>query len=98
MVPPHECSSVAPYTSGGAALCFKQRRAARAWLHTARALSRALAGADAGDGVIAATDGRASASKFTARRDHRVLPDIGHNLPQEAPEAFAGAIMELIKA
>lgn len=51
-----------------------------------------------GDGVIAATDGRASASKFTARRDHRVLPDIGHNLPQEAPEAFAGAIMELIKA
>jgi pimeloyl-ACP methyl ester carboxylesterase len=52
----------------------------------------------AGDGVIAATDGRASASKFTARRDHRVLPAIGHNLPQEAPEAFAAAVMELIKA
>jgi pimeloyl-ACP methyl ester carboxylesterase len=51
----------------------------------------------AGDGVAPATDGAASASKFTGRRDHRVVPRAGHNLPQEAPEAFAAAVMELIK-
>jgi pimeloyl-ACP methyl ester carboxylesterase len=55
-----------------------------------------LDGAD--DGVAPATDGSASASKFTDRRAHRVVPRAGHNLPQEAPEAFAEAVMELIKA
>lgn len=52
----------------------------------------------AGDGVAPATDGAASASKFTGRRVHRVVPRAGHNLPQEAPEAFAAAVMELVKA
>ena len=52
----------------------------------------------AGDGVAPATDGSASAAKFTDRRAHRVVPHAGHNLPQEAPEAFAAAVMELIKA
>jgi len=52
----------------------------------------------AGDGVIAATDGRASAAKFTGRRVHRVIPGVGHNLPQEAPEAFAAAVMDLLRA
>jgi len=52
----------------------------------------------AGDGVAPATDGTASAPKFTARRSHRIIPRAGHNLPQEEPEAFAGAVMELIKA
>jgi pimeloyl-ACP methyl ester carboxylesterase len=52
----------------------------------------------AGDGVAPATDGTRSASKFTSRRVHRVVPRAGHNLPQEAPEAFAAAVMELIKA
>jgi pimeloyl-ACP methyl ester carboxylesterase len=55
-----------------------------------------LDGAD--DGVAPATDGTASATKFTGRRVHRVVPRAGHNLPQEAPEAFAAAVMELIKA
>lgn len=50
----------------------------------------------AGDGVIAATDGTASAPKFAARRGHRVIPVAGHNLPQEAPEVFAAAVMELM--
>jgi pimeloyl-ACP methyl ester carboxylesterase len=50
------------------------------------------------DGVTPATDGTASASKFTDRRAHRVVPHAGHNLPLEAPEAFAEAVMELIKA
>jgi pimeloyl-ACP methyl ester carboxylesterase len=52
----------------------------------------------AGDGVAPATDGAASASKFTGRRVHRVVPRAGHNLPQEAPEAFAAAVMDLVKA
>ena len=50
------------------------------------------------DGVVPATDGTASASKFTGRRSHHVIPHAGHNLPQEEPEAFANAVMELIKA
>jgi pimeloyl-ACP methyl ester carboxylesterase len=52
----------------------------------------------AGDGVALATDGTASAAKFTGGRTHRVVPRAGHNLPQEEPEAFAAAIMELVKA
>jgi pimeloyl-ACP methyl ester carboxylesterase len=51
-----------------------------------------------GDGVAAATDGTAQAAKFSGRRTHRVIPRAGHNLPQEEPEAFAAAVMELIKA
>jgi pimeloyl-ACP methyl ester carboxylesterase len=50
-----------------------------------------------GDGVAPATDGTRFAAKFTDRRSHRVIPHAGHNLPQEEPEAFAGAVMELIK-
>jgi pimeloyl-ACP methyl ester carboxylesterase len=52
----------------------------------------------AGDGVVAATDGTSSAAKFTGPRTHRVIPRAGHNLPQEEPEAFAAAVMELVKA
>jgi pimeloyl-ACP methyl ester carboxylesterase len=48
--------------------------------------------------VALATDGNASAPKFSRRRTHRVVSRAGHNLPQEAPEAFAAAVMELIKA
>ena len=50
------------------------------------------------DGVLPASDGSASASKFTGRRIHRVVADAGHNLPQEAPDAFADAVMELVRA
>jgi pimeloyl-ACP methyl ester carboxylesterase len=49
-----------------------------------------------GDGVAPATDGSAVAAKFTARRAHRIIPRAGHNLPQEAPDAFAAAVMELV--
>jgi pimeloyl-ACP methyl ester carboxylesterase len=52
----------------------------------------------AGDGVVPATDGTSSAAKFTGPRSHRVIPRAGHNLPQEEPEAFADAVMELVKA
>ena len=50
------------------------------------------------DGVAAATDGRSTAHRFTGKRVHRLVPNAGHNLPQEEPEAFAAAVMELIKA
>jgi pimeloyl-ACP methyl ester carboxylesterase len=49
-----------------------------------------------GDGVAPATDGSASAPKFKGHRVHRVIPRAGHNLPQEEPEAFAAAVMELV--
>ena len=39
-----------------------------------------------------------SAARFSRRRAHRIIPHAGHNLPQEEPEAFAAAVMELIKA
>jgi pimeloyl-ACP methyl ester carboxylesterase len=50
------------------------------------------------DGVSPATDGTATAAKFSGRRNHRVIPRAGHNLPQEEPQAFAAAVMELIEA
>lgn len=38
------------------------------------------------------------AAKFTGRYQHRNLPgDIGHNLPQEAPQAFAQAILDVVR-
>jgi pimeloyl-ACP methyl ester carboxylesterase len=48
------------------------------------------------DGVAPVTDGTAQAPKFTGPRRHRVVPRAGHNLPQEEPEAFAAAVLELI--
>jgi len=50
------------------------------------------------DGVSPATDGTATAAKFSGRRNHRVIARAGHNLPQEEPQAFAAAVMGLIEA
>ena len=50
------------------------------------------------DGNYPASDGSATAAKFSGPRTHRQVPDAGHNLPQEAPGAFADAVMELMKA
>jgi pimeloyl-ACP methyl ester carboxylesterase len=47
------------------------------------------------DGVVPATDGTSSAAKFTGKRLHRVIPGVGHNLPQEAPRAFVDAVIEV---
>jgi pimeloyl-ACP methyl ester carboxylesterase len=44
----------------------------------------------------AAADGRAYADRFTGPHEHRVLDGIGHNVPQEAPSAFAEAVLELV--
>ena len=43
-------------------------------------------------------DPSAYAKKFSGRYEHRTITGgIGHNLPQEAPRAFADAVMELTK-
>jgi pimeloyl-ACP methyl ester carboxylesterase len=47
------------------------------------------------DGVAPATDGKAYAGKFTGKYAHRIIRAAGHNLPQEAPQAFADAIIEV---
>lgn len=39
-----------------------------------------------------AADGAGYRTKFTGTYQHRVLPGIGHNVPQEAPQAFADAV------
>lgn len=38
-------------------------------------------------------------AKFTGRYEHRLITGgIGHNLPQEAPKAFAQAVLDIGKA
>lgn len=48
------------------------------------------------DGVAPVTDGKAQAAKFSGPRSHRVVPGVGHNLPQEAPQAFSDAVFDLV--
>ncbi|WP_017906582.1 alpha/beta fold hydrolase [Pseudomonas asplenii] len=48
------------------------------------------------DGVVPATDGQASAARFSGARSHRQVPGVGHNLPQEAPGVFADAVADLV--
>lgn len=43
----------------------------------------------------AAADGKAYEKKFTGQYSHKILNGIGHNVPQEAPQAFADAIIEV---
>jgi len=43
----------------------------------------------------AAADGKAYEKKFTGKYSHKILNGIGHNVPQEAPKAFADAIAEV---
>jgi pimeloyl-ACP methyl ester carboxylesterase len=50
------------------------------------------------DGVQPPTAFAAQDAKFTGRFERRVLPRVGHNPPQEAPEEFARAILELMAA
>jgi pimeloyl-ACP methyl ester carboxylesterase len=47
------------------------------------------------DGNFPATDGSSTAARFTGSRVHHQIPHAGHNLPQEAPFAFAQAVLEV---
>jgi len=42
-----------------------------------------------------AADGTSYAHKFSGKYSHRILKGIGHNEPQEAPQAFAEAVVEV---
>ena len=42
-----------------------------------------------------AADGKSYRDRFTGRYSHRILKDIGHNVPQEDPQAFAQAIVDV---
>lgn len=43
----------------------------------------------------AAASGESYRKQFTGPYAHRILPGIGHNVPQEAPQAFAQAIFDV---
>ena len=51
-------------------------------------------GAD--DGVRPPADASAHGHRFTGPRSHRVVPGVGHNMPQEVPRVFAEAVLELL--
>ena len=42
-----------------------------------------------------AASGAPYAARFTGKHVHRILEGIGHNVPQEAPQAFAAAVREV---
>jgi dienelactone hydrolase len=50
----------------------------------------------AGDGVMALGGSAHHQRHFSGPYQHRVLPLVGHNLPQEAPQEFAAAVLELL--
>jgi pimeloyl-ACP methyl ester carboxylesterase len=43
----------------------------------------------------AAADGTAYAKKFSGKYSHKIFKGIGHDVPQEAPQAFAKAVVEV---
>ena len=51
-------------------------------------------GAD--DGVRPPATPEAHGHRFSGPRSHRVVPGVGHNMPQEVPQVFADAVLELI--
>jgi pimeloyl-ACP methyl ester carboxylesterase len=43
----------------------------------------------------AAADGTSYARQFSGKYSHRIFKGIGHNVPQEAPQAFAQAVVDV---
>ena len=52
-------------------------------------------GAD--DGVRPPAPAAQHGHLFTGPRSHRLIPGVGHNMPQEVPQVFADAVMELVE-
>jgi pimeloyl-ACP methyl ester carboxylesterase len=52
-------------------------------------------GAD--DGVRPPAPATQHGHLFSGPRSHRLVPGVGHNMPQEVPEVFANAVLELIQ-
>jgi pimeloyl-ACP methyl ester carboxylesterase len=55
-----------------------------------------LCGADDGVGPPPVVD--EDAVRFTDHYERRILPGVGHNVPQEAPEATTAALLDLLRA
>ena len=49
------------------------------------------------DGNFPPTEGLPDAQHFLGPRSHRRIASAGHNLPQEAPAAFARAVLDVQK-
>ncbi|HEX4505756.1 MAG TPA: alpha/beta hydrolase [Alphaproteobacteria bacterium] len=47
------------------------------------------------DGVAGPAGTARAASRFTGPHEHRIFEGIGHNVPQEAPEKFAEAVLDV---
>ena len=52
----------------------------------------------ANDGVRPPADAAAHGHRFTGLRSHHVMPNVGHNMPQEVHRDFADAVLELVPA
>jgi pimeloyl-ACP methyl ester carboxylesterase len=48
------------------------------------------------NGVSPARSSEGQAGQFIGRYQRKVIPRVGHNVPQEAPEEFAAAVLSLI--
>jgi len=51
-----------------------------------------------GSGLSPSESSLKHAAFFIGSYQRRVIPSVGHNLPQEAPDAFADAVLELVRA
>jgi pimeloyl-ACP methyl ester carboxylesterase len=80
--------------AGDPALLESERRLAAQPPITVRSIT--FDGAD--DGVRPVAPASQHAHLFTGAREHRVVPGVGHNMPQEVPQVFADAVMELVHA
>ena len=50
-----------------------------------------------GDGVSPTVRSESHARLFTGAYERRLIPVVGHNLPQEAPREFAAAVLSLVQ-
>jgi pimeloyl-ACP methyl ester carboxylesterase len=48
------------------------------------------------DGVRGPSSAEMHGHRFTGPRSHRVVPGVGHNMPQEVPGIFVEAVLELV--
>jgi pimeloyl-ACP methyl ester carboxylesterase len=49
-----------------------------------------------GDGVIPSGGSERHARFFSGKYERKVIPRVGHNLPQEAPQEFAAAVLSVV--
>ena len=82
------------YASGDPAFEAIERQLARQPTIAVPTIS--LCGADDGVGPPPEVDG--DAHRFIGRYQRRLLPGVGHNIPQEAPDATIAALLTLLRA